>query len=141
MPRQINGLIDLSDDPAAEGIRPRTEAEDGEVWHFEDVLSIAAVAGKQHAPAAMRVGELATHLPKMRGLHVPSTIKAKHRPVLQRIDSCHHPFLRVPPFGLPLLIEGLLLLRCANNLHLRVELDGQSATDKLHPLTERLELA
>src|SRR5207248_5999874 len=82
MPRQINGLIDLVDDPASEGIRPGAKAEDGEVRHLEDVLGIAAVAGEQHTPAAMGVGELATHLAEVGGLHVSATIKAEHRSVL-----------------------------------------------------------
>src|SRR5437588_11408876 len=96
VPRQINGLIDLGDDPSPEGIRPRTKAEYREIRHLEDVLGIAAVAGEQHAPAAMGVGELATHLPEVCWLHVPTTIKAEHRPVLECVGGCRPAFLWLP---------------------------------------------
>src|SRR5438132_923380 len=125
----------------AEGVGRSQKLYDGNVRLLEDILVLAAVAAQQHAPAAMGLGELATNLPEMRGLHVPATIKAEHRPIFTCINGGHHPFLWMPPFGLPLLIERLLLLRCASNLHLGVQFDGQGPTDELHPLTERLELA
>ena len=84
---------------------------------------------------------LATHLTEVCWLHVTSTIKAEHRPVLKGIDGCHHAFLWVPTLCLPLLVEGLLLLRCASDLHLGMQFDGQGAANKLHPLTERGEPA
>src|SRR2546423_6421074 len=135
--RQINGLIDLSDDPPTEGVGPRAKTEDGKVRHLENVLSIAAVAGKQHASTAMGIGKLATHLPEVCGLHITSTIKAEHGPVLECIDGCHHAFLRMSPLSLPLLVEGPLLLRCASDLHLRVQFDGKATTANLHPWPER----
>src|SRR5205823_7199897 len=75
--RQINGLIHLGDDPPTEGVGPRAKTEDGKVRHLENVLSIAAVASKQHASTAMGIGKLATHLPEVCGLHITSTIKTE----------------------------------------------------------------
>src|SRR5438094_641873 len=84
----------------------------------------------------MGVSELATHLPEVCWLHVPTTIKAEHRPVLECVDGCHHTFLWVSSLGFPLLIEGLLLLRRASELNLGVQFDGEGATNELHPLAE-----
>ena len=84
---QVDGPIDLGDDPAAVEVGARAVGVHGEVIHLEHILGVTTVAGQQHATAAMGIGQLAAHLAEVGGLQIFALVNtytphsaAKNRP-------------------------------------------------------------